>query len=105
MKRLLLLGTIAAVTLTTTGQAQSRDEQRRVVRRVAPKHTVKTERATVTRPSTNPTVLRRSINGGRYYSGGSPSYYSDYYPYYYGAGQPICIGIGGGSVSRARCGS
>jgi len=96
MKRLLLLGTIAAVTLTATGQAQSLDEQRRVVRRVAPKHTVKTERATVTRPSTNRTVGRRSINGGRYYYGGSPYYYSGYYPYYYGGGQSVSIGIGGG---------
>ena len=96
MKRLLLLGTIAAVTLTTTGQAQSLDEQRRVVRRVAPKHSVKTERATVTRPSTNRTVVRRSINGGRYYYGGSPNYYSGYYPYYYGGGSSVSIGIGGG---------
>ena len=90
MKRLLLLGTIAAVTLTTTGQAQSLDEQRRVVRRVAPKHSVKTERATVTRPSTNRTVVRRSINGG------SPNYHSGYYPYYYGGGPSVSIGIGGG---------
>lgn len=105
MKRLLLLGTIAAVALTTTGQAQSPDEQRRVVRRVAPKHTVKTERATVTRPSTNRTVVtrpstnrtvvKRYYNGGGYYYGGSPYYYSGYYPYSYG-GPSVSIGVGGG---------
>ena len=94
MKRLLLLGTIAAVALTTTGQAQSLDEQRRVVRRVAPKHTVKTERTTVT-PSTSRTVVRRSYYGGGYYYGGSPYYYSGYYPYSYG-GPSVSIGIGGG---------
>src|SRR3982750_3510549 len=96
MKRLFLLGTMAAVALTTPGQAQSLDEQRRVLHRVAPKHSVKTERATVTRPSTNRTVVRRSINGGRYYYGGSPSYYSGYYPSYYGGGPSVSIGIGGG---------
>jgi murein L,D-transpeptidase YcbB/YkuD len=110
MKRLLLLGTIAAVALTTAGQAQSLDEQRRVVRRVAPKHTVNTERATVTRPSTNRNVVRRvstvtpSTNrtvvryytGGGYYYGGSPYYYGGgYYPYSYG-GPSVSIGIGGG---------
>jgi len=89
MKRLLLLGTIAAVALTSTGQAQSLDEQRRVVRRVAPKHhTVRAERAAVTRPSTHRTVVRRYYNGGGYYYGG-------YYPYSYG-GPSISIGVGGG---------
>jgi hypothetical protein len=96
MKRLLLLGTIAAVALTTTGQAQSLDEQRRVMRRVAPKHhTVKTERATVTRPSTNRTVVRKYYSGGGYYYGGGPYYYGGYYPYSY-SGPSVSIGVGGG---------
>jgi murein L,D-transpeptidase YcbB/YkuD len=95
MKRLLLLGTIAAVALTTTGLAQSLDQQRRVVRRVAAKHTLNTERTAVTRPSTNRTVVKRYYSGGGYYYGGGPYYYGGgYYPYYYG-GPSVSIGIGG----------
>ena len=107
MKRLLLLGTIAAVALTTTGQAQSLDEQKRVLRK---HHTVNAERATVTRPSTNRqverrfstpstnrTVVKRYYTGGGNYYGGSPYYYGGgYYPYYYGGGPSVSIGIGGG---------
>ena len=97
MKRLLLLGTIAAVALTNTGQAQSLDEQKRVVRRVAPKHqTVSRERAAVvTRPTTNRTVVKKYYSSGGYYYGGGPYYSGGYYPYYSG-GPSVSIGFGGG---------
>jgi hypothetical protein len=88
MKTLSLLGTIAAVALATAGQAQSLNQQRRVVRQVAPRHSVNSERATVT-PSTNRNVVRRSYSGGRYYYGGGARYRGYY-------GEPsVSIGLGG----------
>jgi len=91
MRRLLLLGTIAAIAMTTTSQAQSA-EQRRVVSRASAKHHVNTQR-TVIAPSTNRTVVRRYTNGGYYYGGGGP-YYSGYYPYYY-SGPSVSVGFNG----------
>ena len=86
MKRLLLLGTIAAMALTTTGQAQSQ-EQRNSGSRVVTRHPT-TERTTVARP-TNRTVVRNYNRGGRYYYGGN-RYYRGYYD------RPsISVGFGG----------
>lgn len=89
MKRLLLLGTVAAMALTTTGQARSRDEtqaQRKVVVRN------QTENVAVA-PTTNRRVVTRYRSGSRVYYGGG-RYYGGYSPYYYG-GPSISVGFGG----------
>ena len=113
MKRLLLLGTIGAVALTTTVQAQS-VEQRRVSRPpVSARSSVNTRTAVA--PSTNRTVVRNYQNGGRYYTGGTRYYrggryygggyynepvvsvgFGGYYPGYYdyGYGYPYAYGYG-----------
>lgn len=99
MKRLLLLGTIAAMALTTTGQAQSQEQRSTGSGRVVTRHPT-TERTTVSRP-TNRTVVRNYNRGGRYYYGGN-RYFRGYYnrpsvsigfggyygPGYYGYGYP-----------------
>jgi hypothetical protein len=111
MKRLLLLGTIAALALTTTGQAQS-VKQRQVERPVVARYSVNTRTRAVA-PSTSRNVVRNYRNGGRYYynggrysggyyynqptvSVGFGGYYPGYYdyPYAYGYGQPYNYGYG-----------
>jgi len=86
MKTLLLLGTIAAMALTTTGQAQT-VEQRNVNRQVAVRHST-AERTTVA-PSANRNVVRTYNRGGRYYSGGR------YYGGYYNRAPVVSVGVGG----------
>ena len=89
MKRLLLIGTIAAVALTTTGQAQSLEQKTGSGRVVTRPQTARTTVA----PSTNRTVVRRYNSGRRYYYRGN-RYYSGYSPYYYG-GPSLSVGFGG----------
>jgi Putative peptidoglycan binding domain len=111
MKRLLLLGTIAALALTTTGQAQS-VEQRQVERPAVARHSVNTQTRAFA-PSSSRNVVRSYRNGGRYYynggryyggyyynqpfaSVGFGGYYPGYYdyPYAYGYGYPYNYGYG-----------
>lgn len=101
MRKLIVLGTIAAVALTTTGQAQShRDKHtaRQVVttqkantnnnRTVTTTNT--TNHRTVVAPARNRTVVNRYYYGGGGYYGGGYGY-----PYY-GGGPTFSIGIGSG---------
>src|SRR6266576_315420 len=87
MKRLLLLGTIAALALTTTGQVQS-VEQRQVEQPVVARHSVNPQTRVVA-PSTGRNVVRSYRNGYRYYYNGG-RYYGGYY------NEPsVSVGIGG----------
>ena len=79
MKRILILGTIAAMALSTTAQARVIKEKK-ATRQVATRNV-----ATAVPTTTNRTVVRR------YYS---PSY-GGFYPYY-GSGTSVSIGLGGG---------
>ena len=87
MKRSLLLGTIAAVALATTSQAQSYGD-RHVVRRVVSRPDV-----TTTAPATNRHGVRNYSRSGRYYYSGG-RYYSGH-PYYYNSGPVVSVGFGG----------
>lgn len=98
MKRLLLLGTIAALALTSRVQAQTRYERSAEGNSVAVRQST-TARAR-TAPTTNRTVVRHYQNGGRYYSGGTRyyrggRYYGGYSPYYYNSGPVVSVGFGG----------
>ena len=102
MKRLLLLGTIAALALTTTGQAQSLEE-RQVSQPVVKRHSTQVSQPVVKRHSTQATTVAPSRtrnvvtyrNGARYYSGGGRYYSTGGYPYYYNGGPSVAVGVGG----------
>ena len=91
MKRLLLLGTIAALALTTTGQAQSLEERQVSQQPVVKRHSTQ---ATTVAPSRSRKVVTYR-NGARYYSDGGRYYSTGGYPYYYNGGPTIAVGVGG----------
>jgi hypothetical protein len=89
MKSLLVLGTIAAMALTTTVQGQSVRGRNIGSSRVVTRNSA--QRATVA-PSTTRNVVRSNVGGRHYYRGGR--YYGGYSPYYYG-GPSVSVGFGG----------
>src|SRR4051812_36675503 len=93
MKQLLILGTIVALTFATT--AEARQIKQKSTRRVVTQRVVN-DGTTRVAPARNRTVVRRSYNGGGYYSGGGGYYRGGgYYPYY-SSGPVVSVGIGGG---------
>lgn len=105
MKNLLLLGTIAALALTTTVQAQSQ-EQMRYNREATVRHSANAERTTVApltnrsvvrNSSTNRSVVRNYRTGGRYYANGTRYYRGGRYygRYYNNSGPFVSVGVGG----------
>lgn len=111
MKHLLVLGTIAALALSTTAEAKGHKEKK-AARQVVPRQQVYNTGTTRFAPTRTSTVVQRYSNGGssygRGYSGGSygrgsyggSSYGRGYYSGggypYYGSGSSISIGIGSG---------
>lgn len=100
MKKLLLLGTVAALALTTSVQAQSTVERTRVSSSrptVSTRSSVNTRATVAPTTSRNRTVVRNYQSGGRYYTTGGTRYYRGgrYYGGYYN--QPVVsVGFGGG---------
>ena len=86
MKRLLILGTIVALTFATT--AEARQIKQKTSRRVVTQRVVNDGTTTTVAPVRNRTVVRRSYSSGGYYGGG-------YYPYY-SSGPAVSVGFGGG---------
>jgi hypothetical protein len=96
MKRLLVLGTIAALALSTTAEAKGHKEKK-AGRQVVTRQQVYNTGTTRSAPARTSAVVQRYSNGGysgRGYSGGGYSG-SGYYPYY-GSGSSLSIGIGSG---------
>jgi hypothetical protein len=92
MKRLLVLGTIAALALSTTAEAKGHKEKK-AARQMVTRQQVHNTGTTRFAPARTGTVVRRYSNGGRYYGRGY--YGGGYYPYY-GSGSSFSIGIGSG---------
>jgi Putative peptidoglycan binding domain len=116
MKHLLVLGTIAALALSTTAEAKGHKEKK-AARQMVTRQQVYNTGTTRFAPARTSTVVQRysngggsyggGSNGGRYYGGSSygsgyyggssygSGYYGGGYPYY-GSGSSISIGIGSG---------
>ena len=107
MKHLLVLGTIAALALTTTAEAKGHKEKK-AARQMVTRQQVYNTGTTRFAPARTRTGVQRYSNGGGSYSRGSygrgsygsGSYGRGYYggggyPYY-GSGSSISIGIGSG---------
>jgi len=93
MKRLLVLGTLAALALSPTAEAKP-DKGKKAARQVVTRQQVHNTGTRTVAPARTGTVGRRySSYGGRYYSGGY--YGGGYYPYY-SSGPSFSIGIGSG---------
>src|SRR6476619_7870638 len=98
MKRLLVLGTLAALALSPTAEAKPHKEKNAKRQVVTRQQVYNTGTRTVAHVRSG-TVLRRNTNygsryyGGRYYSGGS--YGRGYYPYH-SSGPSFSIGSGTG---------
>jgi hypothetical protein len=93
MKRLFVLGTIAALALGTTAQAKDHKGKQRAARQVVTRQQINNTGNARFAPAGNRTVVRRYSNGGRYYGRG---YYGGGYSPYYGSGSSFSIGIGSG---------
>jgi hypothetical protein len=116
MKHLLVLGTIAALALTTTAEAKGHKEKK-AARQMVTRQQVYNTGTTRFAPARSSTGVQRYSNGGGSYSRGSygrgsygrgsygrgsyggssygRGYYGGGYPYY-GSGSSISIGIGSG---------
>ena len=92
MQHLLVLGTIAALALSTTAEAKGH-KQKKAARQMVTRQQVHNTGTTRFAPARTGTVVRRYSNGGRYYGRGY--YGGGGYPYY-GNGSSFSIGIGSG---------
>ena len=96
MKHLLVLGTIAALALSTTAEAKGHKEKK-AARQMVARQQVYNTGTTRFAPARTRTVVQRYSNVGGSYGRGSygRGYYGGGYPYY-GNGSSISIGIGSG---------
>jgi hypothetical protein len=92
MKRLLVLGTLAALALSPTAEAKPHNEKNTARHAVTRQQVANTGTCTIARARTG-AVVRRYSHGGLYYGGGY--YGGGYYPYY-SSGPSFSIGIGTG---------
>ena len=94
MKHLLVLGTIAALALSTTAEAKEHKEKQKAARQGVTRQQVYNTGSTRFAQAGTRTGVRRYSSGGRYYGG--RGYYGGGYSPYYGSGSSISIGIGSG---------
>ena len=98
MKRLLVLGTLAALALSPTAEAKPKKEKNTARHAVARQQVFNTGTRTVAPVRTGAVVRRNANYGSRYYGSryhGGGYYGRGYYPYY-SSGPSFSIGIGTG---------